>query len=156
MKKILIFSDTHGYIDNCIDIINAEKGVNAVIHAGDCVRDAEDLAAVFENIPVHYVMGNNDWFSNAVADMTLEIGGKRIFITHGHAYNVKYEHNYRTLVKRGKEVNADLIVFGHTHMPHTSYEENMIILNPGSARFTRTYAVAEIEGNEIRTKILDI
>lgn len=155
MKKILIFSDTHGYIDNCIALMQSE-GIDAVIHAGDCVRDAEDLMSVFPNIPVHYVMGNNDWFSNAPASMTLEIGGKRIFITHGHEYRVKFEADHRTLVQKGRDVNADLVVFGHTHMPYTAYEGNMTVINPGSVRFTRTYAVAEIDGGEIKTKIVDI
>ncbi len=156
MKKILIFSDTHGYIDNCISAINNSDIVSAVIHAGDNTRDAEDLISIFPNIPVYYVCGNNDWYSRAPMEMTVELGGKRIYITHGHEFNVKYEHDYRTLVNHGHAVNADLTVFGHTHKPYTAYEGNMIVLNPGSVRFTRTYAIAEIDGDKLMTKIVDI
>lgn len=156
MKRILIFSDTHGYIDNCINIIGSDERVNMIIHAGDCVRDAEDLASVFPNIPVYYVRGNNDWYSKAPGDVTLETGGKKIFITHGHDYSVKYEADYRTLAKRGSEIGADLVVFGHTHTPYTGYIGKMTVLNPGSVRFTGTYAAAEIDGSELRTKIFEI
>lgn len=156
MKKILIFSDTHGYIDNCIRTINNTDIVSAVIHAGDCVRDAEDLASVFPNIPVYYVTGNNDWYSKAPAQITVEIGGKRIFVTHGHEYRVKYESDYHTLVRKGHEFDADLTVFGHTHIPYTAYDGSMTIINPGSVRFSRTYAAAEIDGEKLKTKIIDI
>ena len=155
MKRILIFSDTHGYIDNCISVISGDNHVNMIIHAGDCARDAEDLASIFPDIPLYYVRGNNDWYSTAPGDITLEVGGKRIFVTHGHDFAVKYEADYRTLVNRGSAVDADLIVFGHTHKSYTDYRGKMTILNPGSVRFGKTYAIAEIDGQELRTKILD-
>lgn len=156
MKKILIFSDTHGYTDSCINTIIDTKDVIAVIHAGDCVRDAEDLSSIFPDIPIRYVKGNNDFYTNAPMDMTIEIGGKRIFVTHGHAYNVKYESSFRTLVEKGHDINADLVIFGHTHKPYIAYEGNMTVINPGSAAFTRTYAIVEIDGDKLTTRILDI
>lgn len=156
MKKILIFSDTHGYTNQCIDIIKETDVVSTVIHAGDYVRDAEDLASIFPNIPMYYVKGNNDIFSDAPMKMNIEIGGKRIFITHGHEYRVKYEADYRTLVEKGRAENADLTVFGHTHIPYTSYEGKMTVINPGSVIFSKTYAVAEIDGDRLKTRIVNI
>lgn len=156
MKKILIFSDTHGYTDGCINTIVDIKDADAVIHAGDYVRDAEDLESIFPDIPIYYVCGNNDIFSNASMNRIVEIEGKRIFITHGHGYNVKYETDFRSLVEKGREVNADLVIFGHTHKPYTAYEGDMIVINPGSAAFTKTYAIAEIDSGNLITKILEI
>ncbi len=156
MHKILIFSDTHGSIDDCIDIINSEKSLDAVIHAGDCARDAEDLISIFPDIPIHYVSGNNDWYTSAPLDLLLKIGGKNIFVTHGHEYKVKYEYNLKTLSNKANQHNADLVIFGHTHKPQTEYIGKMILLNPGSVRFTRTYAEAVIDGNEIKTRIAEI
>lgn len=156
MKRILIFSDTHGYIDGCISVINNSGIVSAVIHAGDCVRDAEDLVSIFPNIPVYYVQGNNDWFTRAPSEITVEIGGKKIFVTHGHEYGVKYEADFRTLVNHAKGADADLTVFGHTHMPYTAYEGKMTVINPGSIRFTKTYAIAEIDGDAIRTRLVEL
>lgn len=156
MQKILVFSDTHGDINDCIDIINAEKLLSAVIHAGDCARDAEDLSSIFPNIPIHYVSGNNDWYSSAPLNLNLKIGGKNIFVTHGHGYRVKYEYNLSSLAEKARQNSADLVIFGHTHKPQTEYIGKMILLNPGSVRFTRTYAEAVIDGNEIKTRIAEI
>lgn len=156
MKRILVFSDTHGNIDGCIDIIKKTPSVSAVLHAGDCVRDAEGLEAAFPSLKIYYVKGNNDFFTRAPSSMLIPIDGKRIYLTHGHEQRVKYEFHYTTLANRGEDVNADLVVFGHTHEPYTGYIGKMTLLNPGSALFTRTYAVVEIENGKLKTAILDI
>ncbi len=156
MKRILIFSDTHGNIDGCLNIIKNTPSVSAVLHAGDCVRDAEGIEAAFPSLKVYYVKGNNDFFTRAPASLLIPIGGKRIYLTHGHEQRVKYEFNYTTLTERAETVNADLAVFGHTHEPYTGYAGKMILLNPGSALFTRTYAVAEIDGDTLKTAILNM
>ena len=156
MKRILIFSDTHGNIDGCLNIIKNTPDVSAILHAGDCVRDAEGIEAAFPSIKTYYVKGNNDFFTRAPASMLIPTAGKRIYLTHGHEQRVKYEYQYTTLAERGEAANADLIVFGHTHEPYTGYKGKMILLNPGSALFTRTYAVAEIDGDTLKTAILNM
>ena len=138
MKRILIFSDTHNDINACIRLLTNMKDVDAVIHAGDCVRDAEDLHYAFPEIPIYYVRGNNDFLSGAPDKLAVTIGGKKILIVHGHMERVKYDLSLSTLTEKGEQTNADLVVFGHTHMPQTEYRGKMIILNPGSVRFTRT------------------
>ena len=89
MKKILIFSDTHGDINRCLDIIEKADSVSAIFHAGDYTGDAEDLESIYPNIPIYYVKGNNDYFSKAPSHMLVTIDGVKIFITHGHEQNVK-------------------------------------------------------------------
>lgn len=155
MKKVLIFSDTHGNTDRCISIISNEEHVDAIIHAGDCVEDAEDLESIFDKIPIYYVRGNNDFFSRAPSKLTISIGGAKIFITHGHEQRVKYEPAFTTLRQQAEKTEPNLVVFGHTHVPYTSYDGKFILLNPGSIRFSATYAVAEIENGKINTKILE-
>lgn len=156
MKRVLIFSDTHGYTDPCIQLINNTPNVAAVIHAGDYTRDAEDLSYIFPDLQLFYVKGNNDLLSRAPAQLTVIIGGARIFITHGHEQRVKYESRYNTLREHAKKSAPQLVVFGHTHIPYTGYDDDFITLNPGSVRYTRTYAVAEIEDGRVKTEILDI
>ena len=156
MKRILIFSDTHGYTDPCIRIINESANISAIIHAGDYTRDAEDLSYIYPDIPLHYVRGNNDMLSRAPDNITIIEGGARIFVTHGHMERVKYEYELTTLKSRATRVNPNLVIFGHTHKPYTEYWGNATILNPGSVRYSRTYAVAEIENGRVTTKILDI
>ena len=92
-KKILIFSDTHGDINRCLDIIEKADSVSAIFHAGDYTGDAEDLESIYPNIPIYYVKGNNDYFSKAPSHMLVTIDGVKIFITHGHEQNVNTNMN---------------------------------------------------------------
>lgn len=155
MKRILIFSDTHNDINLCIRILTKIKDVDAIIHAGDTASDAEDLHYAFPDIPMYSVRGNNDFLSRVPDKLTVTIGGKKILIVHGHNERVKYDLSLSALTEKGEAANADLVVFGHTHEPRTEYRGKMIILNPGSVRFTRTYAVAEIEDDVLKTAIVD-
>ena len=156
MKRILIFSDTHGYTDPCLSIINNTPRVDAVIHAGDYTRDAEDLSYIYPDLPIYYVKGNNDLLSRASSELLFVTEGIKIYVTHGHEQHVKYERTYVTLREKAKKKNADLVIFGHTHIPYTDYSDGMTIINPGSVRFSRTYAIAEIDNGKLTTKILDI
>jgi putative phosphoesterase len=61
----------------------------------------------------------------------MEIAGKRILLTHGHLYGVK--KGLLNLYYRGKEVEADLVVFGHTHAWTLEKMEDILLFNPGSA-----------------------
>lgn len=154
MKRILIFSDTHGYINNCIKIIDKTMP-DMIIHAGDIIRDADDIMSVYPDIPVHCVCGNNDFSKRFPYDLTLKVDGKTIFVTHGHGYSVKYESSLSSLEQKARKVNADLCIFGHTHKPYNDVRGSLIILNPGSSRFTGTYAVCEIENGKLKTCILE-
>lgn len=155
MIRIIVFSDTHKCIEPCIQVINNIKGVNMIIHAGDHWSDAREIESIFSDIPVKYVKGNCD-FAMAPLEELIEIGGKKIFVTHGHMYDVKLEHeHYKTIQKRGLELGADVVVFGHTHIPFNVNLGNISIINPGSVKYTRNYGIIEIENNKIGTAILD-
>ena len=87
--------------------------------------------------------------------MLVTIDGVKIFITHGHEQNVKYEYEFMTLRKAAEKYDPDLIIFGHTHIPYTDYKGKATLLNPGSIRYTGTYAEAEIENGKLKTKIIE-
>ena len=87
--RILAFSDTHGNIDYCIRVIERIGAVDMILHAGDVSTDAQDLEAIFDNIPVKYVRGNCE-VSNSSAEQLIEVCGKKIFLTHGHIHAVGY------------------------------------------------------------------
>lgn len=154
MKRILIISDTHGHINNCIKIIENTQP-DMIIHAGDIIRDADDIISVYPDIPMHCVCGNNDFSRRYPANLSFEVDGKKIFVTHGHEYCVKYETTLHTLENKAREMNADLCVFGHTHTPLCDMRGNLTLLNPGSTRFTGTYAICEIENGKMKTCILE-
>ncbi|MCX7714360.1 MAG: metallophosphoesterase [Clostridia bacterium] len=153
--RILAFSDSHHHINGCIKVINAIEKVDMILHAGDCNRDAEDLAALYPHIEIKYVQGNND-FDRKPKELCFEAGGKKIFLTHGHLYRVKTDFEYETLIEKAKHENADLAVFGHTHIPYSNTFGSLNLLNPGSICYCGTYGIIEIENGKLRTAVLSL
>ncbi len=151
--KILIFSDTHQNINGCIDVIQNTNDVDAVLHAGDLVRDAEDLAAAFPALPFYFVSGNNDIFEHCPDERLLMLAGVKILLTHGHQHGVRYGE--RELAAYAKKKGAALAVFGHTHKPFDGVVGGIRLLNPGTMGYApKSYAQLTIEDEKIQTKII--
>ena len=72
--------------------------------------------------------------------------GKRILFTHGHTYNEK--SGRERLKAWAREQNADIVLYGHTHLAETEYDEGVYFVNPGSLCSGRcgytSYAVIDI------------
>lgn len=130
--KIGVISDSHGvnrYIDLAMEHL---KDVELVIHAGDNYKDAKYIEEKY-NIKVVVVSGNCD--VENTGDHIELICDRKIFITHGHKYGVKA--NIDGVFYAGKENNADIVIFGHSHIPFYAVEEGMVLLNPGSVSLPR-------------------
>lgn len=142
MKRILVFSDTHHGVTMCRQIINTIP-CDLIIHAGDLVVDARWIEREFPDKEIIYVHGNCDMPADAPGEAIAEIGGVRIFIVHGHRHGVKFEHDYNTLIQAAKTAGCRVAVFGHTHCSYCEDRDGVLLLNPGSARYS--YGVIEIE-----------
>lgn len=142
--KLLVFSDSHGKIDFMIDMVR-EISPDMILHLGDHDEDAKTLRARFPDIPLHMVCGNCDFGPGTAERLEIAIAGKTVVLTHGHRYHVK--ENYNALYNMGHYANADLLLFGHTHIPHYEQVGNMHVLNPGSAR--KSCALVQITDGEI-------
>ena len=153
MKRILVFSDTHNNIRFCEDIINKIPS-DLIIHAGDYTDDAAQLKRRFPDRELIYVRGNCDMFSYARDEEVTEVGGVRLFIAHGHRHRVKYEHDYHTLALAAKNNGCAAAVFGHTHVAFCDRLDGVLLLNPGSAKYTGTYGIIEIEDGIPRACIM--
>ena len=155
--RILVFSDTHRQIIDAENVINNLVGVDAVIHCGDHLSDAKRLEADFPGIDFYYVSGNCDGDSSRPY-LLAEFEEKKIFITHGHLYNVKAETEceYKTIRTEGKKLSADAVVFGHTHIPYNRDWGDMVVLNPGSIKSRGTYGVIEIENGKLKAATCSI
>lgn len=133
--KALIFSDSHGSFQSILDAVTFERGADMIIFAGDVQRDADDISDSFPDIPFEYVLGNNDWLVRGVPlDRVFEFCGKRIFLTHGHMYGVK--QSLYKLRQKARDFCADICIFGHTHEPFCEEQDGILMLNPGSSRFS--------------------
>lgn len=154
--KIGIISDTHGDLSNAERAINDMGKVDLLIHAGDTYEDAMKLKEKF-SLNVIAICGNTDCSTEKPSEQNFMIEDKKIFLTHGHKYDVKDSLN--NLYFRAKELEADIVIFGHSHVPQYIRENNLIFINPGSVSRPRggssaSYALLEI--NEDHDGNLDI
>ena len=156
--RIFAFSDTHRHTELCIRFLeNMHSQTDAVLHAGDVAEDVETIKKAFPRLAIYGVRGNNDYFANTnlPADLVLDFSGVKLFLTHGHRYNVK--ETYENLADAAGQHGASVAVFGHTHQSCTRTENGILILNPGSASgIWPTCAVLEIENGEVKTDILGL
>ena len=143
--NILVLSDSHSKRGMIEEAINRQiKKHDAIIFLGDGLRDI--ISADAGDIPIYSVAGNCDagsvfCDSNTPIEQNLIIGEKRIFFTHGHKYGVK--STLSPLFCEGVTRGADIILFGHTHMPFEKVltsdndygiatDKDVYVMNPGS------------------------
>ena len=144
--KAVVMSDSHKNFNSILRIMEQESDATQIIHAGDVQQDVDDIESVWPTIPIACVVGNNEYFvPNIPSDRLFSLGGKTIFLTHGHLYGVKY--TLSALTRKAKEVQADICIFGHTHTRFLENRDGIWFLNPGSTR--DSYATIVIENQKI-------
>ena len=131
--KVAVLADTHAprYWKACpLEVARRLEGVDLILHAGDVCRATvlEELAAF---APVRVVLGNNDtpdvaaW--GAPETLRLDLDGLPAAMVHdaGPARG-------RPRRLRGRFGGAELVVFGHSHIPLDLAADGVRIFNPGS------------------------
>ena len=124
--RIGVFSDSHGDISAAKRFFDRLAPLDCLFHLGDYAADGEKLGKLFA-CPVYAVRGNCDYRSDAPLERTVDLDGKRFLLQHGHQY-----YSLNALLYRGEEVRADMVLYGHTHMPDLSADGPRLLLNPGS------------------------
>lgn len=156
MTKILIVSDSHGWTDELQSIKEQHSAeAEVMIHCGDSELMADDQAiSGFVT-----VRGNCDYESRFPEDAEVDVAGKKVFITHGHLYNVK--STLMSLSYRAKESNANIVCFGHSHLLGVEMIDGVLFINPGSIRLPRgrrerTYVILELKDEMVEVSIYDL
>lgn len=155
-KKALILSDTHGRSRLLAAVLERHRDADYLFHLGDGLADLVYLGAPEQALTVVAVPGNCDPPDTAMAfERMIEIAGCRILLTHGHTLGVKGGLARAAAFARARQ--ADLLLFGHTHLPHNEYrpaaegEAPLYLFNPGSLGHPvggrPTYGVLEIREN---------
>lgn len=148
--KVLIVSDSHGRNDNLRKAVANMRGTHCrMLHAGDfqcSPQEIYDLAGV----PVDMVRGNCDSsLSGVPLSRIVEIGGYRILLTRGHQYAGIDSIGNMSEMARANDVQ--IVVCGHTHIPHMEKRGDVWVVNPGSISQPRqpghqpSYLVMNIE-----------
>lgn len=128
--KILVFSDSHGelrYMEKAV----FDETPDYIFHLGDKTMDGEKLREMFYRIPFISVPGNCDFAGIEPPVRIEELGGIRFLITHGHLHGVKT--GMLRFLLAAKQAQAQVAVFGHTHLAAYEQVDGIHILNPGAA-----------------------
>lgn len=152
-RDILIVSDSHGRAERLNELIVYRQRLIkdgeplVLIHLGDGLADLFNCKQ-YDNVISYAVRGNCDF---SITDRTspygeempiyrlIHIGGYKIFMTHGHAFSVKI--GYEELCREASRQDADIVLFGHTHLPMLEYiekgsirgvDKRLTLFNPGS------------------------
>ena len=128
--KIGITGDTHGYMACLEQILQLAPDVDMWLHTGDHAEDAFELESLTD-VRVIGVLGNCDYDAKqAHIDEFLELEGYKIWLTHGHRY--MGTGRIEDLAWWAKKLEADIVIYGHTHVPMNEYYGEKLLINPGS------------------------
>ena len=131
--RVVVLADTHAprRWRACPPRVAAElRGADLILHAGD-VCTAAVLGELAQYAPVVAVLGNNDgpdvadWGAERTAELSL--GGLRVAMLHDSGQAAG-----RLARMRRAFPGADLVVFGHSHIPLDQSGHGLRIFNPGS------------------------
>jgi len=143
--RVIILSDTHGYLDPRIAELAATCDV--AVHGGDVCGAAVLQALRPRTGRVIAVRGNNDvpakWppreralLDSLPAEDALDLPGGRLVAVHGdRAGPLHARHDWL----RRKYPEARLIVYGHSHRLVCDQSQWPWVVNPGAAGRARTF-----------------
>lgn len=144
-----VIADTHGLVRP--EVHEALAGVYLILHAGDVCGDEilEELSII---APVAAVAGNCDPVDHPRLPTSIDrtIEGVRIHVSHGHELGVPRPD------KLLAAYDADVIIYGHTHVPLVNRVDGRLVLNPGAAgprRFDLKPSVARLTLAEGRAEV---
>jgi putative phosphoesterase len=123
-------------------------GVSAILHAGD-VSVQRVLEELEQLAPVYAVRGNRDIFYLRKLPLKVEmsIDGVSIGMAHGHGSFARYTLDKMQRAIEGRYAEkylrrllqefpaAEVIVFGHLHVPCSFHLEGKLLFNPGSTSY---------------------
>jgi putative phosphoesterase len=168
-KKVLVVSDSHGHGEHIKKALEMHPDADILIHLGDGASDLTlSLPTDYEK-PIICAEGNCDYLGFYPIDRRfmprishlVEISGKRVFICHGHHYDVK--SGVDKLALSAYNLGADIVLFGHTHLPYSEYitegsricdtitERPLLLFNPGtiSKGYPHTFGILSFSGESV-------
>ena len=131
MKKILLISDTHGYIDD--RIIQYAKESDETWHAGDIgeLKVVDELKKVTTLRAVHGNIDNSKIRAEYAENLRFKIENMKIWITHIGGYPNRYNQRIRQEIYNDP---PDIFICGHSHILKVINDNklNLLHINPGA------------------------
>ena len=162
MPIVYLISDTHvpeRREEIPIEFLSLLKPEDIVLHAGDWTA-AATLKLLQQKAKVFGVWGNMDdgAVRKELPEKTIvELQGFKIGITHGFGAPDGMVEKVRSKFLE----KVDMILFGHTHVPHREENDGILFYNPGSLSFNNdrrelTYAILEIKEGELAPRLITL
>ena len=154
MKKILLLSDTHGYVDD--HMMKYVKESDEVWHAGDIgttlvtdtISSQKPLRAVFGNID------NHELRLRFPEELLFECEDINIYMTHIGGRPGRYA---KGISKKIKSIKPKIFICGHSHILKIQYDKvnQLLFINPGAIgkhgfHKVRTMVRFEIDKSDIK------
>ena len=151
MKKILLMSDTHGYIDETM--LKYVNQADEVWHAGD-VGSLEIITTLEELKPLKAVYGNidgQDIRSTFPLINRFKCEKVDVLMTHIGGYPSRYAKSMKPILQKKP---PNLYITGHSHILRVMYDKknNFLHLNPGAAGIEGFHYIRTMLRFEIREK----
>ena len=152
MKKIIVVSDTHHNFSAIEKLLPKMLENDFVFHLGDNDSDMNYYRKEIGE-KIYSVKGNCD---GGGEDLILEIESVKILLTHGDKYGVK--SSKFNLLLRAKELGANLVCYGHTHISEIEKIDGITFINPGCMNgfISKTYCYLVVDKGKIVAKIVEI
>ncbi|MDV7185847.1 metallophosphoesterase family protein [Lutibacter sp. TH_r2] len=158
MKKILLLSDTHNYIDE--QILKFVKQADEVWHAGDIgnisvtdeIQKIKPLRAVYGNIDDKTIR------SEFPLHQKFTIENVPVWITHIGGYPNRYDMSIRNEINQNP---PKLFISGHSHILKVMFDKklNLLHINPGAAGkhgFHKVRTMTRFEINNDKIENLEV
>jgi putative phosphoesterase len=127
VKQVGVISDTHGVLPRAA--VEALKGVNTIIHAGD-IGDMSILSSLAQLAPVVAVRGNTDGGSRI-----LRLPVTELTVIGGYLFYILHDNNMLDIDPPAAGIH--IVISGHTHQPTVQWVNGILYFNPGSASRSR-------------------
>ena len=155
MTRILLLSDTHGYVDD--RILSYAKSADEIWHAGD-IGSFEVTEALEKTSKLRAVHGNIDdhrMRASYAETLYFQCEGLRVLMTHIAQYPGRYAKNTKELLQKHP---CDLLISGHSHILKVARDTKLghMHMNPGASGVhgfhqIRTALQFKVHQNQIET-----
>ena len=131
MKKILLLSDTHGYVDD--HMMKYVKESDEVWHAGD-IGTTQVTDTISSQKPLRAVFGNIDNHELRLSfpeELLFECEDINIYMTHIGGRPGRYA---KGISKKIKSIKPKIFICGHSHILKIQYDKvnQLLFINPGA------------------------
>ncbi len=154
MKKILLLSDTHGYLDD--RMLQHIKNADEVWHAGD-IGTTDITDTIKKYAVLRAVYGNIDGGNlrkEFPEKQLFKVEQVKVFMIHIGGYPNKYSTKAKEIIQK---YQPDIFISGHSHILKVMYDQKhkLLHMNPGAAgkhgfHKTRTMLRFVIDKGEIK------